>query len=466
MAQLDINDRGIASRLAAWRILLEQESSGVFLKDLFASRLKGFFREDADLIRNICLGIIRWKRLIDYNLGLQAQNGIRDPQLRMLLRVGTYQILFLTGIPAFAAVNTTVEIVKHEFGKSEAGFTNAVLKALSRHGLRRHPGKDLKALAINKSHPDWLVKRWGAALTPEALEAALSRNNEEAPLWIRVNPRKTDAVKLSESLSHEGVVVGPGVGATRPSTPLRDHESPLHPAMFLQVIEGANLALRSRAFNEGEFAFQDPVSYWVAALLDWHPGQSVLDACAAPGGKSALLLELAISRGEDVSQARIVGGDLFFSRLRRIRDARERLGHTELLPVCADLKFPPFRKSFDRILIDAPCSNLGVLRRRPEARWNLTAERIFALAEKQKELLENAAGLLAPGGRMVYATCSSESEETLDVVEDFLARHPEFKLADAGESVPSELRKRGCLWVYPGESEYDGFFAAALVRAA
>jgi len=448
---LPLNDRGTASRNAAWRILLEQESTGIFLKDLFASRLKGFARDDADLIRTICLGITRWKRLIDYNLDLQAQHGIRDPELRMLLRVGVYQILFLTGIPAFAAVNTAVEIAKREFGKSEAGFANAVLKALARHGLRHHPGRDLKALAINKSHPDWLVERWARALTPEALEAALSRNNEEAPLWIRINPRKTNVAVLSETLRSEGVE-------------LESLELPSQPDLFIQVLEGANLALRSSAFAEGHFAFQDPVSYWVADLLDWHVGKSVLDACSAPGGKSALVLEMAASRGEEVANARIVSGDLFFSRLRRIRDARERLGHRELMPVCADLRTAPFRKLFDRILIDAPCSNLGVLRRRPEARWNLTSERISALAEKQKELLEKSATLLAPGGRLVYATCSSEAEETVDVVEDFLSRHPEFKLADAGGKVPAALLKHGCLWVYPGESEYDGFFAAALIR--
>ncbi len=443
---------------------MEQESHGVFLKDLFASRLREFSHEDEDLIRNICLGVIRWKRLLDYNLGLQAVRGIKDARLRMLMRMGAYQLFFLNGIPAFAAVDTAVQLAKREFGKSEAGFTNAVLKALSRNGLRHQTvknKKDLKALAVNTSHPDWLVERWSKALAPEALTSALQRNNEEAPLWIRINSRKTSVEAATEILRVDGVDLEPVVGA--------NNDSPLqNPVFFMRLIHGADKALRSELFAQGGFSFQDPVAYWVATLLDWHPGQTVLDACSAPGGKSALLLEMAAARGEDIEQARIISGDSSFSRLRKIRDARVRLGHRELLPVCADLMYSPFRgagEGFDRILIDAPCSNLGVLRRRPEARWNLTPEKAAAQAVHQRELLEKAAELLAPNGRLVYATCSAEPEETVNVVDDFISRHPEFKLIDVGENIPTVLRKRGCLWVYPGETEYDGFFAAALIRS-
>ena len=455
------NNPGTASRQAAWRILLEQESHGVFLKDLFASRLKGFSPEDSDLIRNICLGVLRWKRLLDYNLSLQAERGIKDARLRMLMRIGAYQIFFLNGIPAFAAVNTAVELAKAEFGKSEAGFTNAVLKALSRHGLRNQKvknNKDIKSLAVNTSHPDWMVERWSKVLLPEALQSMLQRNNEEAPLWIRINPRKTSVDAAAEFLRQEGVDLEP------------NSDTPL----FLRLTYGADKALRSGLFAQGGFSFQDPVAYCVATLLDWHPGQTVLDACAAPGGKSALLLEMAVARGENISKAHIISGDAVFSRLRKIRDARERLGHKELLPVVADLHHPPFFPPtrggarggyFDRILLDAPCSNLGVLRRRPEARWNLTPEKTVAMAGQQSELLEKASALLAPNGRLVYATCSAEPEETIHVVNDFLSRHPEFKLDAAGENIPAALRKKGCLWIYPGETEYDGFFAAALVRA-
>lgn len=439
---------GVETRLIAWRLLLEQEAGGAFLKDLFPSRLAGLRDDDAALARAICLGVVRRKRLLDYNLEQHARRGIRDPRLRMLLRVGAQQILFLSGIPAFAAVNTAVEIVKGEFGKPEAGFANAVLKSVARDGLLEPRGNDFEALGVRHSHPDALVRRWGRSLKPAALEAALRRNNEEAPLWIRVNPRRADPELLVAALGGEGVRLEP-----HPDAPL-----------FLRVAEGGGAALRSRAFAEGAFSVQDPVAHWVVSLLDWSPDLSLLDACSAPGGKAALALETSASRGEDVSAARIACGDASFSRLRRIRDARVRLGHAELMPVTLDVARAPFGPAtrFDRILLDAPCSNLGVLRRRPEARWNWTTEKIASLASRQAEMLESAAALLKPGGRLVYATCSAEAEETVDVARAFLGRHPEFRLVDAGRHVPGELCREGFLRVWPGETEYDGFFAAAV----
>ena len=442
---------GVETRLIAWQLLLEQESEGAFLKDLFTSRLAGMRDDDAALARAICLGVLRRKRLLDYNLEAHARRGIRDPRLRMLLRVGAQQILFLSGIPAFAAVDTAVEVAKREFGKPEAGFANAVLKSVARDGLLEPRGNDFAALAVRHSHPDALVRRWGRSLKPAALEAALSRNNEEAPLWIRVNPRRVRPDTLVAALAEEGIRL-----EAHPEAPL-----------FFRVAECVGGALRSRAFAEGEFSVQDPVAHWVISLLDWRPGLSLLDACSAPGGKAALALELAASRGEDVSAARIVCGDASHHRLRRIGDARGRLGHVELEPVTMDVTRPPFATAtrFDRILLDAPCSNLGVLRRRPEARWNWTTEKIASLAKRQSEMLEAAAGLLKPGGRLVYATCSAEAEETVDVVQAFLARHPEFRIDAAEDLVPGELCREGCLRVWPGETEYDGFFAAAIERA-
>lgn len=434
----------------AWRLLIGQEAEGIFLKELFPARLADLRDDDAALARAICLGVVRRKRLLDYNLERHARRGIRDPRLRMLLRVGAYQLLFLSNVPDFAAVNTAVEIAKREFGKPEAGFANAVLKALARDGLQEPRGNDFASLAVRHSHPDSLVRRWGRALKPQALEAALRRNNEEAPLWVRVNPRRADARPLAEALLAAGVRIAP-----HPEVP-----------RFFRVLEGAGAALRSREFADGDFAVQDPVAYWVVSLLEWRPGLSLLDACAAPGGKAALALETAFGGPDDgeASAARIVCGDASFPRLRRIRDARARLGHSELAPAVFDVMRPPFRDGvrFDRILLDAPCSNLGVLRRRPEARWNWTTEKIAALAARQAGMLEAASRLLKPGGRLVYAACSAEAEETVDVVRGFLADHPGFRSADAGGIVPGELCREGFLRVWPGETEYDGFFAAAI----
>jgi len=454
---------GIESRHQAFRILREQETTGAFLKDLFVAHLGVFPAQDADLIRAICLGVIRNRRLLDFNLDAHAARGIKNAKLRLLLRIGAYQILFLSGVPDFASVNTVVEIAKQEFGKTEAGFANALLKAVAKAGRLAPEGNTLKALAVRYSHPDWLVQRWHRALKHQVLEAALRRNNEEAPLWIRVNPRKATEAEVTSRLRDAGVTLAEArVGESGESAP----------EGFLRVLEGAGRVLRSEPFLSGQVSFQDPVSAWVVALLDWRPALSMLDACSAPGGKSALALERAArveqraARTESVASARIVCGDLSPSRLRRMRDTRERLGHAELMPVAADVSASPFRTTFDRVLIDAPCSNLGVLRRRPEARWHWTPEKTAALAGRQKALLDEAAKLLKPGGKLVYATCSAEAEETMDVVTGFLKQHPEFALTDPGSTIPAALQKKNCLWLYPGETEYDGFFAACLTRSA
>lgn len=441
---------GIEPRRAAWELLLEQEAHGAFLKDLFPKHLAALPPADAALARALCLGVLRNRRLLDHNLDAQAPRGIKDRRLRMLLRVSAFQLLMLDGIPPFAAVDTAVELAKEAFGKHVAGFANAVLKSVARAGLTAPGGNTFKAMAVRHSHPDWMVRRLGAELGAHAVEPVLRRNNEEAPLWIRANPRRGKPEELAAALAAEGVVLEP------------------HPEVpgYFRVAEGAAQALRGEAFARGAFAVQDPVAYWVLRLLDWKPGLRMLDACSAPGGKSALAVELALAEGTETTGTGITCADVSPARLARLRDVRARLGHSGLAPVAADLSHAPFRAGhgFDRILVDAPCSNLGVLRRRPEARWNWTPGAIARLAERQAVILRGAAALLRPGGRLVYATCSAESEETVGVVRAFLAEHPDFRLRDASGIVPASLCREGCLRAWPGETEYDGFFAAALER--
>ncbi len=459
--------QGYASRDAVLNILMDHETTGAFLKDLFPRHTHELTPPDKALVREICLGVIRNMTLLDFNIDRHAA---KKPSgvLRAVLRLTAYQIFFLE-VPDFAAVNVGVELAKRYEGSPQAGFVNVVLKKMSKEGLQKESGDSFGSLSVNYSHPEWLVRRWFKRLGRKGLMLALERNNQEAPIWIRVNVRK--------ALEAGGVLDGDGDGdavVERVQSQLaalnvqteRDGYAP----MFLRVITGergggGQAVLHSELFTSGAIAFQDPAAWLIAELADWRPGSSLLDMCAAPGGKAACLVERAQYLGESHPEnAAVVCGDISMRRLLLIRDAIDRLGHRKLLPVVMDSAQPALRKTFDVVVVDAPCSNLGVLRRRPEARWTRSPADLQRLADKQRELLDQAATLAGPKGRIVYATCSPEDEETAGVIKTFLASHRDWVLIDAAEHLPAWSVKRGFLWLHPGESEYDGFFAARLER--
>ena len=442
--------QGYASREAALNILLEQETTGSFLKDLFARHTESLPKADRGLVREICLGVIRNLTLLDYNIDLYATRKPGIGTLRSILRLTAYQVLFLETAD-FAAVNVGVELAKHRAGAHQGGFTNAVLKKMIANGLRKFPGETLKSLAVNHSHPEWLVRRWHKRLGPKGLFRALDRNNQEAPLWLRVNPSRCKVAEAAEALAALGVDTA------------SDAEAPL----YLRIASkgGGETVLHSGLFREGKLAFQDPAAWLISALAAWSPERSLLDLCSAPGGKAACLVERAAFLGRPESEnSAVVCNDISPRRLNRIRDAIGRLGHKRLLPLAMDPTFPALRGRFDLVVVDAPCSNLGVLRRRPEARWSHGPEDLARLALLQGSLLASAAKLAAPGGCILYATCSPEEEETSQVVEIFLKSHPDWRVEDAGGFLPAWAVKKKFLWLHPGETEYDGFFAARLVQ--
>lgn len=469
--------QGYASRDAVLNILMDQETTGAFLKDLFPRHTHELSAPDKALVREISLGVVRNLTLLDYNIDRHAP---KKPSgvLRAVLRLTAYQIFFLE-VPDFAAVNVGVELAKRYEGSPQAGFVNVVLKKMSKEGLQREAGDSFGALAVNFSHPEWLVRRWHKRLGRKGLMLALERNNQEAPLWIRVNPSMAGflanvAGTLPEaSLGHAGagdaaVEAVQSQLATLGVETERDGYAP----MFLRIVTGARggggkAVLHSGLFTSGAIAFQDPAAWFISELADWRPGASLLDLCAAPGGKAACFVERAQYLGEiGCDDSPVVCNDVSFRRLRLIRDAVDRLGHRMLLPLVMDAQHPALRNTFDIVIVDAPCSNLGVLRRRPEARWTHGPADLQRLADQQRELLHRAAALTGPKGRIIYATCSPEDEETVGVVKTFLAMHPDWALVDAAEHLPAWAVKRGFLWLHPGESEYDGFFAARLERKA
>lgn len=459
--------QGFASRDAALNILMDQETMGSYLKDLFLRHTQELPSADKALVREICLGVVRNQTLLDFNIDRHAA---KKPQsvLRAILRLTAYQIFFMD-VPDFAAVNVGVELAKRYAGSPQAGFVNVVLKKLSKEGLQKEPGDSFGSLAVNFSHPEWLVRRWYKRLGRKGLMLALERNNQEAPLWIRVNTTKVAEVSAPNQLGAGDAAVEyvQAQLATLGVETERDGFSP----MFLRIVTGArgsgggSTVLHSELFTSGAIAFQDPAAWLISELADWRPGVSVLDLCAAPGGKSACLVERSQYLGEAGSEkAAVVCNDLSFRRLRLIKDAVQRLGHRKLLPIVMDAAHPALRKSFEVIIVDAPCSNLGVLRRRPEARWTRSAGDLQKMADKQRVLLDQAVALATPQGRIIYATCSPEDEETAGVIKTFLIAHPDWHLVDAAEVLPAWAVKRGFLWLHPGESEYDGFFAARLER--
>lgn len=447
---------GLSARLAALRVLQEHEHSGVFLKELFPTALKALPPVDKGLARALALGVLRHRSLLDHHIDRLAPKGIQQAELRQMLRIGALQLVLFDQIPVHAAVDTTVEMARRKFGKPLAGFANALLKNMARQGLQWPKENDAKALALASSHPEWLVQRWWAALGPHAAAKALMRSNQESPVWLRINPIKTTRDAAIAALQAAGL------------TAQIDADLDAIAPLFLRLQGGADEVLGMRLFATGGLSFQDPAALGVAQLLAWQPSHKTLDICAAPGGKAALLLAMAAARGESLAQARIVCGDVSGKRLLALRDVRDRLGHIgkqgALWPVAQDALHPAFKIGFDRVLADVPCSNLGVIGRRPEARWRVQEADLKTHGKKQGALLQSAADLVLPGGRLVYATCSPEPEETRAVINAFLAQRSDFVLVDAAALLPTAWVRQGCLHLYPGETDYDGFFGAALMK--
>jgi 16S rRNA (cytosine967-C5)-methyltransferase len=389
---------------------------------------------DRGLLREIAAGVMRRRLSLDAVIDVFSAKP-PDEGMRRALRIGLYQILYLDRVPTRAAVDTTVELVR-SIRPHATGFANAVLRAAARSLLARddrpgpHPrralpvARDLFAvfdrdilpdpreheaghLAVAHSHPEWIVRRWLAAVGAERTLARLRAGNRRPRTFLRVRPGRGDA--LRERLTEAGV----------PFAPVPDHADALR-------LEGDHLIRTLPGYTEGWFTVQDPTAQAIAPILGAAAGERILDVGAAPGGKTAHLADLA---GD---AAHIVAADLIPGRLRRVIQTCDRLGLTSVRPLAIDASRAGFLggATFDRILIDAPCSNTGVLRRRVEARWRLTEDDLPKLTALQADFLRAAAPMVRPGGALLYGTCSLEEEENRLVVATFLRENRAFRMAD------------------------------------
>lgn len=445
------------ARLAAFHVLMVVSAGRADLPSALA-RSRSSLKDERDraLALDIATGVQRWRARLDHLIVQVSKRPMEklDPEIVEILRLGAYQLLHLTRVPAAAVVDDAVNLAKRVGKRSASGLVNAVLRGVSR---RRHslplPAKPadganrdaaLEYFSITLSHPRWLSARWYDRFGFDRAEAWLRFNNETAPLTIRANGIRISRDELATVLAAHDVVARPGRFA---------------PEALL--IESGN-PLREKDLDAGLYVVQDEASQLIALLAGSPPGARVLDTCAAPGGKTTALAAAAPG-------SLIVSCDVRDRRIALLRRTVDATGAGNVRIVQADLgRSLPFQARFDCVLVDVPCSGLGTLRRDPDIRWRRREEDLAALASAQRVMLANAAAVVVPGGRLIYATCSSEPEENEQVAAAFLAASPGFAAVDASSVHPrlpaSVVDDRGHLRTAPDRHGLEAFFGAVFER--
>ncbi len=405
-------------REIAVRVLGRRAKGGQYVEQLLDGELARhpLSPPDRGLCQELVFGITRWKGTLDWLVARKTKGRNQNTTIRLLLQLGLYQLFWLQRIPDHAAVHETVELAKRLRFGARTGFLNAILRGYIRErDQTRAALEELKQSdpSVGYSHPSWLVKRWQDRWGHETTAHLLQWNNSPPPVFARLNRLKTDFAGLADQWHKEGVEFEQrSFDWTGPELVF---ELRSHPAFA-----------DCESFQDGLFYVQDPSTLLAVEQLAPQPGETILDLCAAPGGKTTFIAQLMGNRG------RIVAHDLQPGRLKLLEENCQRLGITCVQTAEAPETFA----QFDRILIDAPCSNTGVLRRRVDLRWRVQPAEIERLRKGQLALLGQAALRLKPGGLLVYSTCSLEPEENEEVVKDFLAAHPQFKLEAQRQLLP------------------------------
>ena len=412
---------GQKPREIALRVLARRKT-GEFTEDLLEAGLAPGRLSPADrhLCQELVYGVVRWQATLDWLVARRTKGRTQKPRLQDLLRLGLYQIFWLDRIPNHAAVHETVELAKQSGFGPQAGFVNALLRGCLREfDLTKRLLADLKTEQphLGYSHPEWLAARWQQRWGPGRAAELMSWNNTPPKLFARVNTLKTDAGKLLPQWRDENV----------------EYDFVRHD----WVEENLVFELKSHpplsrlpSFQEGLFYVQDPSTLLAVRELDPQPGETVLDLCAAPGGKLTYMAQLTRNEG------RLFAHDLTTGRLQLIEENCRRLGVTCVQTVLPSTLDSQPAALYSRVLIDAPCSNTGAMRRRVDLRWRIRRDEFGRQRARQLELLRQGAALLKLGGTLVYSTCSLEPEENREVVSEFLGARTDFKLERERELLP------------------------------
>ena len=417
---------------------------GMLLDAAFDRRAAALDPRDRRWTQELVWGMLRRRGYMDHLLAPRVKGGIArlDSDLADLLRLGTYQLFHMGSVPPYAAIAQTVELAKHRHGMGASKLMNAVLRRLDRERNDLAPAlptDPVEALAIELSHPRWLVARWVARWGAEETRALLESNNREGSLIIR--PWGVVREQLEAMLEAAGVQVS--------DVPLVSDS--------LQLSSGTLLTSLG-AFQQGRCFVQDPAATLVTQYAAVPAGAKVADLCAAPGGKTVELARTA---------SYVTSADSSEVRLQRLQETIDRLELDHVTAVVCDARDAATLGTFDAVLVDAPCTGTGTFRRHPDARWRLRVSDLAVMAAAQRTILRAAANAVGPGGLLIYSTCSLEPEENDTQVEAFLTEHPGWTLEPPPEgAVPAAVLDAGRLRVLPQRHGTDGSFAARLRRGA
>lgn len=436
------------ARAAAFEILSKIEKEKAFsavLLPLYEENLKP---NDRGLCHELTLGVLRKRSYLDKIIQKFIKSKLEklDLEILIVLRLGTYQILFLDKVPVFAAINESVNQVHQSKKTSAAGLVNAVLRKIEREKDFQFEFKDeIEKIAVETSHPRWLIEHWAESFgLVEAINLAKA-NNETPQLVFRLTSKSEE--NTVETLKKVGLEL---------------EESKIVSGAWL--VNRANEILHAYA-QAGKIYFQEESSQLVAEVINLRADESFLDVCAAPGSKTTLINKKSKVKSQNGESSLFVAGDKYLHRLRVLQETCRRVGAADVQSVAYDAEadLPFLEESFDCILVDAPCSGTGTIRHNPEIRYFLKAEDFSVLEEKQLRILKNASKVLKKGGRLVYSTCSLEISENENVVKRFLAEHSNFQKVIP--KLPQQfITKEGFARTFPQRDKTDGFFIAAFEK--
>jgi len=437
----------------ALKILYEINKSGAYSNIAINKKLadSNLSTLDRAFITELVYGSLKWKLTIDYIIKRFSSVRIKklSPWILNILRLGVYQLIYMDKIPQSAACNESVKLAKRYGHSASSRYVNAVLRNIARSRDKiDYPNKNKDYslyLSVKYSHPEWMVKSWLNLFGESFTEELVKSNNEQAPLTIRVNTLKTNKEELRCELNKEGF-------STKNTKYIEN----------ALIIDNPSSIIKMETFKNGLFQVQDESSMLVAKVLDPKPGEFVIDVCSAPGGKATHIGQLMQNRGQ------IIARDIHDHKIKLIKDAALRLGidiiRAEVFDASReDLKLA---QKADCVLVDAPCTGFGIIRRKPDIKWTRNAEDLDEIIKIQEKILKASSSYVKPGGVLVYSTCTIEPKENEEMVKSFLKDNREFELEDISSLIPEGLKKdtakEGYIQLYTNVDGIDGFFISKM----